>query len=45
MLQLRAGFIQSKTKSTWTDLGHVNKPQRSIFTTAAWCVYAVLLGF
>ena len=31
----------------WTDLGHVNKPQRSIFTaaTATRCVYAVPLGF
>ena len=31
----------------WTELGHVNKLQRSIFTTAAAtrCVYATLLGF
>ena len=38
---------ESKTKSTWTDLGHVNKLQRSIFTAAAaaQCVYAVPLGF
>ena len=31
----------------WTDLGHVNKPQRSIFIAAATarCVYAIPLGF